>query len=127
MTYHKDPKSYMRNYMKERYHRRRKQAIELLGGKCAHCGTSEALEVDHIDPALKTMTVTRMYSMSEPKFLAELAKCQLLCNTHHVEKSKAEREVPHGGGASGKRNCPCIPCKTRKAEYQRERYSITLP
>jgi hypothetical protein len=54
--------------------------------------------------------------------LAELAKCQLLCPPHHLEKSMRQGAfgaVGHGGGASGKKNCPCVPCKARKAAYMK--------
>jgi hypothetical protein len=52
----------------------------------------------------------------------ELSKCQLLCNDCHLDKSKLEGSlgtVDHGGGISGKKNCPCVLCKTRKAEYMK--------
>jgi hypothetical protein len=108
---------YQREYQLTRYHQRKKAAIAQLGGKCALCEVAEDLEIDHIDPALKMLAISRLWSVSEAKFLAELEKCQLLCKPHHAEKTRREQSVDHGGGASGKRNCPCKPCKRRKAEY----------
>jgi hypothetical protein len=29
--------------------------------------------------------------------------------------------VEHGGGLSGKKNCKCVPCRARKAEYASSR------
>lgn len=31
--------------------------------------------------------------------------------------SNVERSVPHGGGVSGKRYCPCHPCRLKRNEY----------
>lgn len=109
----------MRTYMLARYHERRAEAIELLGGCCTICGSTEDLDIDHVDPALKTMSVSKLWSVAKARYLAELKLCQLLCRPHHRQKTAAEQEVPHGGGASGKKNCRCVPCKARKAEYMR--------
>lgn len=119
MAYAENNTEKMRLYMRARYHQRREEAIEILGGRCTRCGVTEALQVDHIDPALKTMSFDRMTMVSEVRFLAELVKCQLLCEEHHIEKTARENGVPHGGGVSGKRNCRCAPCKAQKAEYMR--------
>jgi hypothetical protein len=108
---------YQRVYQLARYHRRKAAAIEFLGGKCFQCGSTEGLEIDHIDPALKTFTISKLWSVSKALFYAELRKCQLLCKPHHIEKTRQEQSVEHGGGASGKKNCPCKLCKAKKAEY----------
>jgi hypothetical protein len=79
----------MRDYMRERYRRRKAQAVELLGGRC-WCGRTEQLEIDHIDWRTKTMKMDRMAWVSEERFLAELKKCQVLCNEHHIEKSRKD-------------------------------------
>lgn len=111
--------SYMREYMLARYHRRRATAIKLLGGECAVCGSAEDLEIDHIDPTTKTMDLGHFWSVSEARYKAELAKCQLLCGPHHNDKTRIQISVPHGGGKSGKKNCKCDPCRARRAEYMR--------
>lgn len=108
---------HMRVYMLERYHTRHAEAIEFLGGKCVVCSVTEDLQLDHVDPALKSFSISQLWSVSKEKFWAELVKCQLLCRPHHIEKTRCEQSVDHGGGASGKRNCPCLPCKQRKSEY----------
>lgn len=103
--------------MLRRYHERRAEAIASLGGQCAVCGAAEDLEIDHIDPALKSFDISKLWSVSKVRFRAELVKCQVLCKPHHIEKTRREQSVDHGGGASGKRNCKCRPCRDRKSEY----------
>lgn len=108
---------YQRAYQLDRYHRRKREAIAFLGGECVECGSAEQLEIDHIDRALKSFNISNLWGIKEEKFYEELRKCQLLCHFHHTEKTRKENSVSHGEGLSGKRNCPCVPCKQRKAEY----------
>ena len=112
-------REHMRVYMMERYHKRRAEAVQLLGGKCVVCGTTEGLEIDHVDRSLKTMNVARMAWVSKERFLKELENCQLLCKPHHIDKTREEQSVPHGGGKAGKKNCPCDPCTVKRREYAR--------
>lgn len=114
---------YMREYMKEYSAKRRLKAIEVLGGCCAVCGSSEDLEIDHIDPATKSFTIAKGWHHAWSKILVELAKCQLLCNPCHIEKSRTDNGVEHGGGLTGKRNCRCDLCKPLKNRYANERRS----
>lgn len=109
----------MREYNLRRYHDRRTRALILLGGKCTQCGSEDGLEIDHRDPATKEVEVSK-YSVSEEKFWHEvLTKCHLLCRPCHRLKSAKARSVEHGGGVSGRRNCPCAPCRARKNEYMK--------
>lgn len=78
--------NYMNVYMKQRYEKRRKIAIALLGGQCNICGSIDDLEFDHIDPSTKVMTVARASSLSELRWNEEIAKCQLLCKICHRAK-----------------------------------------
>ena len=112
--------SYHRTYNLNRYRRLRAECLEKLGGKCAICGTTQNLEFDHIDPKTKSIELGKLLNVSQAIRDAELLKCQLLCKQHHLAKSREEAGVAHGEGKSGKRNCPCTPCKIRKAEYMRE-------
>lgn len=66
------------------------QAKSFLGGKCAICGSIENLEIDHINPKTKLFKMTSITRMSKYKFYKELNLCQLLCDTHHNEKSRRE-------------------------------------
>lgn len=111
---------YMNEYMKRRYKQRKEKAILLLGGKCLECGTTEDLQFDHINPDEKSFNISKMWSISEARFLKELSKCQLLCELHHLNKTLGEISVPHGGGLTGKRNCYCDLCKPLKQLYNRE-------
>jgi 5-methylcytosine-specific restriction endonuclease McrA len=79
---------YMRVYMLERARKRRQEALDRLGGKCNLCGSTDQLELDHIDRTTKKYTVARIYSYSEKTFWEEVEKCQILCRKCHIFKSK---------------------------------------
>lgn len=113
--------SYMSEYMLKRYYARRAEAFEVLGGICMQCGTSESLEIDHIDPSTKSFDLGTFWNCARVKFLMELKKCQLLCAKHHKIKSDLELSVGHGQGLTGRRNCYCDLCKPLKQEYNRTR------
>ncbi len=112
--------AYMRDYNLARYHRIRAAAIEKLGGKCIDCGSSENLEFDHVDPETKERNISALLSYSKQKLEIELKKCVLRCSTCHSSRTKAQREVSHGGGKTGKRGCYCTLCKPKKTEYNKE-------
>ncbi len=97
-------------------------------GPCK-CGSWDNLEVDHIDPNLKIDH--KVWSWTEEKRNAELAKCQVLCYICHLAKTiESRRVVPeHGTLARYKSDyaqCRCIECKKANAEYEHSRrgYSI---
>jgi hypothetical protein len=114
---------YMRKYQMDRYNTRRAEFIAYLGGFCVRCGTSEGLEFDHIDRSKKSFNISKvLVRMNYDKLREEVDKCQLLCTDCHIEKSREAKDlgnVDHGGGATGKRNCKCEPCKAKKAEYMK--------
>lgn len=85
--------SYMREYMKNRWKKRRANAIHLLGGICVNCGTTENLEFDHVDASYKDFSISRASSYSEERWLKELEKCQLLCHTCHLAKSSKNGDM----------------------------------
>ena len=58
------------------------------GKSCVTCGSTESLELDHIDPATKVSH--RIWSWSTERREAELAKCQPLCRDCHESKSVRE-------------------------------------
>lgn len=79
------------------------------------------MQFDHRDRGEKEFEISRAFrSMARGRLMAELEKCQLLCKPCHDAKTSQEIGVEHGGGLSGKKNCPCDPCKARKNEYMRE-------
>jgi len=66
---------------------RRRQWLK-ENGPCVECGSWERLEVDHRDP--RTKTSHNIWSWSDAKRIAELAKCQVLCRSCHKRKSANE-------------------------------------
>lgn len=111
--------AYQAEYQLRRYHARRKESIEILGGQCNYCGSTDDLQIDHIDRYKKSIKLSTLWSISRARYLEELKKCQALCESCHKGKTSIESSVEHGGGIAGKRNCDCEPCKTKKAEYMK--------
>jgi hypothetical protein len=111
--------AYMREYMLARYHKRRAEAVVLLGGKCVDCDSTSDLEFDHVDPEDKSFDIAKIWSYTEARFLAELSKCQLRCYGCHKARTSRQRSVEHGGGLTGKHRCRCDLCRARKGEYDR--------
>lgn len=108
----------MQKYMAKRRAKRRSDLFAFLGNRCNRCGISEGLVFDHIDPTTKSFQLSgRGLDRAWSVILLEVAKCQLLCKPCHAKKTGTERSVEHGGGSSGKKNCPCAPCKAKKKEY----------
>jgi 5-methylcytosine-specific restriction endonuclease McrA len=90
---------YLRNYQNAWMQRRRLRAINLLGGQCAECSSTEDLQVDHVDPhskdpLLRALKTASFWSWAWHRIEAELAKCQVLCRSCH--KAKSAGESPRG-------------------------------
>ena len=83
---------YQRKYQKKRYHKRMEEAKSILGGKCAVCGTTKNLELDHKDPKNKDFAVTKLWGVPQAEFEKEVKKCQLLCHKHHAKRTGKQRE-----------------------------------
>jgi hypothetical protein len=88
--------------------KRKQEAIQLLGGTCAFCnGTfhQAAYDFHHTDPEEKEGGIAKLmqsYSITHPKFLAELSKCILLCSNchrtlHSVMYDEGENDACKGG------------------------------
>lgn len=114
---------------------RRDEWIASKGGVCAFCGSSNELQVDHIDPSTKKYNPYELWHRGEEFRNAELSKCQVLCYPCHKEKTKAEiakkfpkkeksikREpVSHGTyGFYVYHKCRCAECKVAASSYWRE-------
>lgn len=113
-------KDYLRNYNR-RWMRARRLAF--FGGKCCvMCGSSDNLELDHIDP--ETKITHRIWSWAEDKRLAEIAKCQILCKPCHRIKTASQREAPRHGTSNmySKHKCRCDLCKEYKSKENALRY-----
>jgi hypothetical protein len=84
--------SYMRDRYRSVYPERKAKALELLGGSCVHCGTTSDLDFDHVDPSTKVIEVTDLLDThSWASILKEMEKCQLLCKSCHVQKTREDR------------------------------------
>lgn len=125
LTKRQDYNGYMRRFMKRRYHRRRKKAIQELGGICISCGSKKKLEFDHRNPKSKSFGLW-CRSVSEERFSLELKKCQLLCSKCHLLKTLSDlgRRLHKGthGTLSAYPHCgppKCKACKAAKAEWFR--------
>jgi len=115
----------MRTYIKARRKVRRARLIELLGGRCVRCGSTDELEFDHIDPETKVFAVGSDMSRAWDKLVEEALKCQLLCRECHVAKGIEDRPEPvHSYYRYWYYGCRCATCKAanaRKSARQRER------
>lgn len=83
---------YQSQYVRESKRSRREAWIAEQGGRCVHCGSDDRLEVDHIEPALKEIEIGALWAYSDEVRERELAKCQVLCKTCHIEKTRADRQ-----------------------------------
>lgn len=104
------------------YYRKRKQAIfDYLGGKCVVCGTTENLHIDHKNPKDKSFNISSKLSVKNNK--EELDKCQLLCETHHREKTAEENSGFTHGTIYGwqKAKCNCSVCYEHKKAWHEKR------
>lgn len=103
-------RSRQREYQK-RWLAGRREAWLRQHGPCVRCGSSERLEVDHVDPEQKVSH--RIWSWSKPRMEAELAKCQVLCRPCHVEKTHRQQwgGIQHGRIATYQRGCRCDECR----------------
>lgn len=117
---------YMRTYMLRRYHRRRQEAIEMLGGACVDCGSMNDLEFDHADRTTKSLDIAKMWSYAEERWKAEVSKCVLRCKTCHGYKTIIERGMTivkgrdvHGTLSSWK-YCKCDKCRGAYNTYMKQ-------
>ena len=83
----------------EEWHRNRyllvvkPRRINFLNGKsCGNCGSTDKLELDHINP--KTKISHNVWTWSEENRNNELKKCQVLCRRCHQIKTAKERGFP---------------------------------
>jgi hypothetical protein len=108
-----------REYMRVWVARRR--AAWFADKVCAWCGSDEQLELDHVDRSQKVDH--RLWSWSQERREAELAKCQVLCHPCHLLKTELCRDNPsqvnglqHGTVTTyRKRGCRCGLCRAASA------------
>jgi hypothetical protein len=119
--------------MKRLYDAQRAEFITILGGKCARCGTTERIEIDHINPKDKSFGIGAYWGKySLPEALEELKKCQALCHNCHKSKSDEESRVRmlskysdgfrHGTFYAWlTKKCQCVICCTARNEFNSNR------
>lgn len=114
-----------RAYYRERYRTKRGAMIERLGGKCAKCGGTENLEIDHIDSTQKQFDVSAAWALAPDKVEEELLKCQVLCEKCHKAKSDEHGDYAMPPARHGtdhmytKFKCRCDLCKAARAEARK--------
>lgn len=114
-------KEEQREYQRKWMARRRSDYFD--GKACAWCESTEPLELHHRDTSKKEHHA--IWSWSEARRLAEIAKCIVLCRPchqrAHAEARRVEAELRHPCGTrqSYKRGCHCAACKVANNEYNR--------
>lgn len=115
---------YMRGYLKKRYHSRREGAVKLLGGCCSKCGSLKKLELDHKDYTKKSFDISKLWNISYIKYNEEIKKCQLLCKSCHIKKTREDLGQENArethGTLSAWRYCKCQLCREAFNKYMRE-------
>lgn len=82
-------KLYHRRYAAKRYHERRAGLVQILGGKCDRCGTTEELEVHH-DSGSTPLRITQLlvgYSIARICEMLRDAGATLMCDDCHNGKT----------------------------------------
>lgn len=102
------------------YHRRRDEFITQRGGKCEICKSVSDLEIDHLEPAFKSMAPGDALMRRREIREKELAKCQVLCGSCHAKKTRREN-LGRCGTRAGymKQGCRCDLCKSWCREFTR--------
>lgn len=73
--------------VKKQRHKRRKWAIEKLGGKCIICGCDKhyCLDFHHKNPSEKTFSLSSFWHYNIEMLKKEIEKCELICANCHRE------------------------------------------
>jgi len=72
---------------RERKAQHKKHLVDMLGGKCSGCGTTENLQFDHLDRTTKSFCISKNLASKLEKLEEEAKKCQLLCKDCHEIKT----------------------------------------
>ncbi len=119
-------KESLRAYLRARYRDQRNALIARMGGKCVKCNETEGLIFDHIDPKQKSFGISALRGSRQLEAVyVELEKCQLLCGSCNLEKTKRdismlahERGFTHGTIYGWmKRHCGCILCSAARRSW----------
>jgi hypothetical protein len=102
-------------YEKKRRDNLRTELIEMLGGGCVVCGTSENLEFHHINSSEKKFKISTMLCWNKQRVILEALKCELRCRDHHIEVHYTP--LVHGTRGGYRRGCRCDACLSAKRDY----------
>ncbi len=108
-------RAYQREWM------RRRRAAWFEGKSCLTCGETDRLELHHEVMAEKENH--SVWSWSQKRRDAEIAKCVVLCRPCHdrvhaiVRRKVAQRDHPCGTYAAYKRGCSCAECRAANVAY----------
>ena len=108
-----------RDFQRQWFAYRRLRGIELLGGQCIQCESTDNLEFDHTDPDSKDLKLRGdhrpgfPWSWSWSRIEEELEKCQLLCgDCHKIKTLEMFPERQHGTVTMyDNSGCRCDLCK----------------
>ena len=115
-----------RKYQRE-WLQARRQAWLAENGPCIDCGSWDNLEVDHVNALEKASH--RVWSWSEERRLAELAKCVVRCHPCHREKTISMNETAcgekNGWALLSEVDIPVIRASTESRRALAERYQVS--
>ena len=80
---------------RERKAKHREHLVNMLGGKCCGCGTTENLQFDHLDRTTKRFNIGNNLASKLEKLEEEARKCQLLCQECHRLKTLINHDCEH--------------------------------
>lgn len=80
---------------RERKAKHKQHLIDMLGGKCCGCGTTENLQFDHLDRKTKEFNISNHLAGKLEKLEEEAKKCQLLCKSCHQVKTLVNHDCEH--------------------------------
>ena len=80
---------------RERKAKHREHLVNMLGGKCCGCGTTENLQFDHLDRTTKSFCIGKNLAAKLEKLEEEARKCQLLCQDCHNVKTLINHDCEH--------------------------------
>ncbi len=107
-------------YQMIRWKKRKIQAIEYLGGRCAHCGLKDdpvVYDFHHKDPSTKDVEWHKLRLRKWESVLKELDKCVLLCSNCH-------RKEHFGNGAPGETRTPVERFRKPHAVHRRQALEV---
>jgi 5-methylcytosine-specific restriction endonuclease McrA len=114
----------MRKYQRE--WRAARRAAFFADKSCVRCGSTEQLELDHIDPSTKDATLKALHtaafwSWSMKRIEAEIAKCQVLCRDCHEKKTMTDMGHTGHSRRGYAKGCRCTVCVESNRGHQRRR------